>query len=115
MEEIIMKGWKKMAGMLLAAVFAAGTVAGCGSTGSTAGSSAAAETGSTAAQESTVDTAGTAGTEDSDQVVYGLSNTWGTLMPYNSTTSYAVVVQNALFEPLIYTSSQIDYLSLIHI
>lgn len=109
MEEIIMKGWKKMAGMLLAAVFAAGTVAGCGSTGSTAGSSAAAETGSTAAQESTVDTAGTAGTEDSDQVVYGLSNTWGTLMPYNSTTSYAVVVQNALFEPLIYTSSQIDY------
>ncbi|MGN0159138.1 MAG: ABC transporter substrate-binding protein [Brotaphodocola sp.] len=88
---------KKVLSVLLAAAMTAGMMTGCGGSGETAATAAATEA---AAAESTTGTSQTAAPENAKSIVYGMTGTWNSLMPFDAATTNSWMIQDVLYEPL---------------
>lgn len=90
-----MRKWKKVTSILLTAAMTAVLAVGCGNN----------------AEQSSNDNSSekTDASASGKDVVLGVSSTWGTLMPWSSTTSYSTLAVNMLYEPLIDSVDKLEY------
>lgn len=94
-----MKKQKRMTSILLGLFLAAASLSGCGGGGEEAGAvsvGAGTEASGSAGGENT----GGQTAENSKSIVYGMTGTWNSLMPFDASTTNSWMIQDLLYEPL---------------
>lgn len=97
-----MKRCKKWISLLMAGMLVTATLAGCGNSGNGKTDTTAAAGTAAAGTESAVDAGTGNGTAAGDRnIVFGLNNTWGSVLPFENTSTYTAVILDTLYEPLV--------------